>query len=449
MEITSSRQRALTGACIGFALIQLDVTIVNVALVHIESAFAAPLAGLQWVVDTYTLAFAGLMLPAGGFADRWGGQRAFALGLTLFALASIVCAAAISLTGLVAARALQGVGAALLMPASLALVRVAYPESGERARAIGVWGAAGGAATAAGPLIGGALIALLSWRSIFWINVPVCLAALYLVLPIRPESGRPYAKNIPDLVSALLITVAIGTLIAIVIFGPRWGWLNPHLLLLTALAITAAILFVFSERRSPRPLIPVALHRNGIFRVVIGAGFGVSFCFYGLIFVLSLYWQDIRGYSPLITGLAFLPVTGQVLLTSLLTGRWIARSGTRAPMLWGFVLAACGYAGFCLVGDNTALAWLVPISLAVGTGTVLAVTGLTTTLLSCTSGALAGTAAGAFSAARQAGAALGVAVLGTFVSTPGRFVEGLHWSAGVATFVSLICAAAVLPYISR
>jgi DHA2 family methylenomycin A resistance protein-like MFS transporter len=441
----SSAHRALAAACIAFALIQLDVTIVNVALARIGAALVVPVAGLQWVVDAYTLVFAGLMLPAGGVADRRGPPRALVVGLCLFAGASAACGAASSLAALIAARVAQGIGAALLMPASLALVRSAFSEPAARARAIGIWGAAGMTAMVAGPLFGGALIAALGWRSIFWVNLPLAGIAAVLILPCgAPPQSRPAA---PGLAGAGLATAAITVLTAAVITGPHGGWAGWHTLLLAAIAVVSGIAFRGSERHADaraargaggaRPLIPRVLRASAHFRRILATGFTVSFCIYGLLFALSLYWQQLRGWSPFATGLAFLPLTVLGLVTSIVAGRWIARCGSRAPVLSGFGLTACGFAGLYFISATTGFLWLVPSLLAIGTGSVLAVMGLTTALLEHAPGAVAGVASGAFSAARQAGAAVGVAVFGALVATPGQFIDGFHHAAAAGAIVAL------------
>lgn len=447
----SSIHRALAAACIAFALIQLDVTIVNVALVRIGAALAVPVAGLQWIVDAYTLVFAGLMLPAGSVADRRGPPRALIAGLCVFAGASAACGSASSLAMLIAARTAQGIGAALLMPASLALVRSTFSDPAARARAIGMWGAAGMTAMVAGPLFGGALITALGWRSIFWVNLPLAGVAAMLILPCGPMPvSRPAT---PSLASAGFATAAITGLAAAVIAGPHGGWTGWHTLLLAAVAVIAGAAFRGSERRADtratcgadgaRPLIPRVLRASAHFRHILATGFAVSFCIYGLLFVLSLYWQQLRGWSPFATGLAFLPLTVLGLVTSIVAGRWIARCGSHAPALWGFGLTAGGFAGLCFVGATTGIAWLVPSLLAIGTGSVLAVMALTTALLEHAPGAAAGVASGAFSAARQAGAAIGVAAFGAFVATPGQFISGFHQAAMVGAIVALVSAVIV------
>jgi DHA2 family methylenomycin A resistance protein-like MFS transporter len=441
----SSAHRALAAACIAFALIQLDVTIVNVALARIGAALAVPVAGLQWIVDAYTLVFAGLMLPAGSVADRRGPPRALIAGLCLFAGASAACAAAGSLAVLITARVAQGIGAALLMPASLALVRSTFSESAARARAIGIWGAAGMTAMVAGPLFGGALIAALGWRSIFWVNLPPAGIAAMLILPCGPIPDSRAAA--PNLASAGFATAAITALTAAVIAGPHGGWTGWCTLLLAAVAVIASAAFRGSEWRADRhhgqyadrvrPLIPRALRSSAHFRRILATGFAVSFCIYGLLFALSLYWQQLRGWSPFATGLAFLPLTVLGLVASIVAGRWIARCGSHAPALSGFGLTACGFAGLCFIGATTGFLWLVPSLLAIGTGSVLAVMGLTTALLEHAPGAVAGVASGAFSAARQAGAAVGVAVFGALVATPGQFIDGFHRAAAAGAITAL------------
>ena len=434
VNTSPSTWRTLATSSLGFMLIQLDVTIVNVGLPHIAETFHGSIAGLQWVVDAYTLVFAGMMLSAGALADRYSARRAFMGGVVLFALASIICAASVSLEMLIAARIVQGMGAALVMPSSLALVRDAFPTAAPRAHAIGVWGAAGGAATAAGPVVGGALIAWLGWRSLFWVNVPLGVIAVGL---LPREAGRRHHPVTINAANTVYVTGAVALLVAGLITAPASGWIGIQTFVYLAAGLALFALFLGMERRAARPLIPSELAGDPRFHAIVAGGFIVNVGFYGLVFVLSLYWQDVRDLSPLATGFTFLPLTLQVIFTSLIASRWVARDRGMLPIIAGFALAACGYIGLLLVNRAASVGTFFLPLLAVGVGTVTAVTALTAGVLARVSTVHAGKASAAFNAARQMGAATGVAIFGALVADRARFLHGMDVAMTIAAAISL------------
>lgn len=338
----------LTAALLGFALITLDASVVNVALPSIGTALGGGMSGLQWVVDAYTLSFAALMLSTGAFADRAGASRAYAIGITVFTLASAACGLAPNLPTLIGARVLQGVAAAVVLPASLSLVRQAYAEPAKRARAVATWAAGGSVAVALGPVAGGALTTVWDWRGIFFINLP--LGAVALVLLVRaPRSERRPAPL--DLLGQLTAAVALTAVTFAVIEGGGTG-----VVALLVAAVSGAV-FVRVELRQAHPVVPLGLFRSRTVSVAVAAGAACSVAFYGVIFLFSLFFQQVQGRSSLYAGLMFLPMTGLIPVTNVVAGKLAARYGARLPMLVGQLLAALGALVLLYVDAGTPRSW--------------------------------------------------------------------------------------------
>jgi len=427
------RHMPLIAICLGYFMVILDATVVNVALPALGHDLGGGVSGLQWVVDGYTLVFAGLLLSAGSLGDRLGGRRVFTLGLALFTLASAACAAAPSVPLLVAARVAQGLGAALLVPSSLALLRAAYEDAGERARAIGVWGAVAGIAAASGPVIGGVLVAALSWRAVFLLNLPVGIVALVLARAYLPASGERAGGGIDP--AGQLTGIAALTLLT---FGVIEKELAP---LLISVAFFAA--FVACEHRAAEPMLPLKLFRNATFSGASFVGLAINLGFYGQLFVISLYFQHLRGWSALATGLALLPEGVFVALSSALSGRAMSRVGPRLPMISGLLIGGAGLAGLAAAGQSTSYVLLVPPLIAAGFGMAFTMPAATTAIIGAAPAERAGIASGVLNASRQAGGAIGVALLGAFVGG-GAFIPGLRAAmlvAGGAFFLAAAVAA--------
>lgn len=441
--MTPGRTPALTLATtsLGFVVVQLDVTIVNVALARIAAGLGASVAGLQWVVDAYTLAFASLLLTAGALGDRLGARRVFASGFTVFTVASAACGAAPSLAALVAARAVQGLGAALLLPCSLALLTHAYLEPAARAKAVGLWAGAAGVALAAGPVMGGVLVDAIGWRGIFLANLPIGLLGLGLTACGVAETERRSGRGL-DWAGQITGAVALAALTAALIEGPAAGWRSGAIIALLAAFVVATGLFLLIETRGSSPMLPLSCFRVPPFSGAIALGLLVSFVFYGLLFVLSLYFQRVRGYTPLATGLAFVPLMASVAPGNVLSGRMAARWGVRQPIAVGLALFLAGVASLFLTDATTPYAALTAPLFAVGAGISFVVPPLTAALLASAGAAQFGTAAGTLTASRQVGAAAGVAVFGSFVADPGTFLSGLRAvsaiSAGLLLFGGVV-----------
>jgi len=311
-----SKPLTLAAMSLGYGVVQLDVTIVNTALNSIGTSLDGGVSELQWVVSTYTIAFAALILTAGALGDRMGAKKIFMAGFTIFTAASLACALAPASAVLIAARAAQGVGAAILVPNSLALLNHAYPNDKERGRAVGFWAAGASLALTAGPLVGGALIELAGWRSIFLVNLPIGLAGLWLTTRYATDTTRTrHELDLPGQAAAIGM---LGVSAAAIIESGRIGWTNPLVLAAFGGFVVLAALFVLQERRAAAPMLPLSLFRHRMFALTSLVGLLVNIAFYGLIFVLSLYFQEINGWSSFATGLAFVPMMGAVLPVNLI-----------------------------------------------------------------------------------------------------------------------------------
>ncbi|MGG2460789.1 MFS transporter [Streptomyces sp. RGM 3693] len=428
----------LVAVCLGYFLVILDVTVVTVALPDLGRALGAGVTGLQWTVDGYTLVFAGLLLFCGGLADRFGGRTVFLAGLAVFTTASAGCALAPSVAVLVLARLVQGVGAALLVPASLALLRAAYPEPAARARAFGVWGAVAGLAAGAGPVLGGVLVASFGWRAVFLVNLPASLAALVLTIRQVPRSPAAPTRRGLDVPAQTAAAISVAALAAGCIEAGAPGRPRAVVLGAFAVALLGLAAFLLLEHRAPAPMLPLALFRNRAFTASTAVGILLNTGFYGLLFLAPLYFQQVHHYSALRTGFALLPAVGLVAAGSALAGRLTARTGPRPPMVAGLVIGAAGLAGWLCAGPGTPYVALVGPMAAAGFGTALTMPAATTAVMESAPGDRGGAAAAVFNAARQVGSVLGVAVFGTL--TAGGLVAGLH-GAALAAAAGFLAAA--------
>jgi MFS transporter, DHA2 family, methylenomycin A resistance protein len=422
----------LITVCLGFFVIQLDVTIVNVALPAIQREIGGSVAGLQWVVDAYTLALAAVMLTAGSEADRAGARRVFTAGLAVFGAGSAACAVAPTLGILIAARAVQGLGASALLPCSLALLVHQFPDARARARALGVWGGMGSLGVALGPVIGGALVALASWRLIFVINVPVCALTIVLLRAYVPESPLNPSRRV-DLWGLVLGVGALAGITAGFITAGQQGWLAPAPDALLVAGAGFGVLFTMAEHRQAAPMLPLRIFRSPNLSAATGVGVLFNLCIYGTLICLSLFLQQARHESALSTGLLILPMSVAVGVGSTASGPLTARVGPRPPMITGFALAAAGAALLACTGAGTPLGLIVAGSVLLGMCS-LAMPAMTAVVVGSVGAERAGLASGILNAARQSGGALGVALLGALLAGsvhPGRGMA-LHLPLAVA-----------------
>jgi DHA2 family methylenomycin A resistance protein-like MFS transporter len=439
-ERPDARARAwiLLATCLGFAVVQLDVSVVNVAIKPIGSDLGGGVSGLQWVVSAYTIVFAALILTAGALGDRIGAKRVFIAGFVLFTAASAACGLAPSLDALVAARAVQGVGAAILVPCSLTLLNHSFETAAERRRGVGLWAAGATVALALGPLVGGALIETLGWRAIFFINAPIGAAGILLTLRYATETTRTRAAAV-DVAGQVAAVVALAALAAATIEGGSRGFADPAVLAGYAVALAAAAAFVAIEARSSHPMLPLALFHSPVFSSTTALGLLVNIAYYGLIFVFSLYFQRAQGYSAIATGLAFVPPSVAIIVANLLSGRLASRFGPRAVITAGMLLMAAALAALLGIGAGTAYVALVAQLTALGFGLGLAVPVFTAELLGSVERERSGVASGALNSARQTGSVIGVALFGSLIA--GNLVGGLHLALAISLGLTLACAA--------
>ncbi|MFE5910208.1 MFS transporter [Streptomyces wedmorensis] len=421
---------ALAAAMLGFALITLDTSVVNVALPAIGADLRAGMSGLQWVVDSYTLAFAALLLSSGALADRVGASRAYGAGAVVFTLASAACGVAPGLPALLAARTVQGAAAAVMLPASLALVREAYGDPERRARAVSLWAAGGTVAVALGPVAGGALTTAWSWRGIFFINLPLGLVALVLLTRVVRSERRPAPLDLPGQLTAV---AALGGLTFAAIEGGtegRWA---------LGVAAVSFAAFLLTESRRRHPMVPLGLFRNTTVAVAVTAGAANSVAFYGMVFVFSLFFQQVLGLSALGAGLMFLPMTGLLAGVNVLSAKAAARYGAKVPIVVGQAVAVAGLLGLLTVDADSSLAaqalLLVPLALGAG----FSLPPLIASMMEAVPAERAGTAAGLLNAIRQTAGGLAIAVFGSLAAQDltTALRTGLLVSAGLLALTTL------------
>ncbi|WP_410636171.1 MFS transporter [Amycolatopsis sp. cmx-4-83] len=406
--------------CAGMFLVQLDVTVVNVALPTLGTGLHADLAAQQWVVDGYTVVLAAFLLTGGALGDVVGHRRIVLTGFGLFGVASAACGLAATAPELVAARAGQGLGAALLLPGTLAVITNAHPGRAERARALGVWAGVSALALAAGPVLGGAVVTAGGWRPVFWLNVPIVVAAAFATWRLVPRGER--APGRLDPAGAATAAPALGAGVYAVIGGSAVA---------AVVAAVALAAFVAVERRSPDPMLPLDVVRRTLSATFVAAA--MNFVGIGAILVLTLYLQGVRHASPLTTGFEVLPLFGPLSVLAPIAGRLTARFGPRLLMVAGLALGVLGMANLVLLGENSGYPALLPTLLGLGAGMGLLTTAVVTAAVSGLPPGRAGVASGVNNTARQAGGALGVAVLGAVVGTPGEgFLDGLHVVGAIA-----------------
>jgi EmrB/QacA subfamily drug resistance transporter len=410
------RRLALATLCAVLFLTFLDTTIVSVALADVQTRLHAGVASLQWVVNGYALTFAGLMLGMGMLGDRVGRRRVMLGGLGVFIGGSLFGALAPSVAALVAARVIMGVGAAASEPGTLSIIRHLYPDRGPRAKALGAWAAVAGLALAMGPVIGGLLVGLGSWRLVFWFNLIASLLVLLAAHLTVPESADPQAGRF-DVAGFVLVPLALGTAIFAVIHGETAGYGAPAVVALFAVSVTAAASFVVVELRSRNPIFDLAYLRRAPFTGSLVIVFAAYFGIFAIFFFTALYLQVVVGYSAYRTAGLFVPMATVMIIASALTGRWVARAGPRLPALLGCLAAGAGMLATdaALRGHIDFAALTAALALA-GLGCGVAIVPVTSVALGVVPAEHSGMAAGATTTSRELGAVVGVAVLGSLVN---------------------------------
>jgi EmrB/QacA subfamily drug resistance transporter len=439
------RQLVLAICCMSLFIVGLDVTIVNIALPSIGRELHAGVSGLQWTIDAYTLVLASLLMLSGSTADRIGRRRTFQTGLAIFTLGSLLCSLAPGLGWLVAFRMLQAIGGSMLNPVAMSIITNTFIEPRERARAIGIWGGVVGLSMALGPLTGGILVETVGWRGIFWVNIPVGIAAIVLTALFVPESRAPRARRL-DPVGQLLVIMLLASLVYGLIEGPGSGWTSGKILGCFAVAVAALLALLGYEPRCEEPLIDLRFFRSAPFSGAVGIAICAFAGLGGFLLVNTLYLQNVRGFSPLMAGVYTLPMAAMTAICSPLSGRLVASRGTRLPL----VIAGIGItaAGLILtsLSSGTATIVLVLSYMLFGLGFGMVNAPITNSTVSGMPRTQAGVAAGVASTSRQVGSSLGVAIIGsaTISALHGSFRGHFAAASHAGWWILVACGVLVL-----
>jgi EmrB/QacA subfamily drug resistance transporter len=425
-ELSRQRRIGILLICSMSLLIAgLDVTIINVALPSIGHDFSASVSGLQWAVDSYTLVLASFLMLSGSTGDRIGRKRTFMSGLVIFSAGSLLCSLAPGLQWLIIFRMVQAVGGSMLNPVAMSIITNTFTNPRERAQAVGVWAAVVGVSIALGPVIGGLLVGSLGWRSVFWINIPVGLAALALTWKFTPESRAPRPRRI-DGVGQSLVIVLLASLTFGIIEVPNRGWVSPLIVGAFVLSAAALVGLLAWEPRREDPLIDLRFFRSvpfsgaAVIAIASFAGLG------GFLFLNTLYLQEVRGLSPLRAGLCTLPMALMALIFPPISGRIVGTRGARIPLLIAGIGLTLSALGLSTIGPTTSFTWLFACYVVFGIGFGFVNAPITNTAVSGMPRAQAGVAAAIASTSRQIGSTLGVAVVGALLATALGEAGSLH-----------------------
>ncbi|MFG2022419.1 MFS transporter [Streptomyces sp. NPDC048825] len=415
MPELSHRRRMLVLAicCMSLLIVSLDNTVLNVALPSMQRELHASTSGLQWTIDAYTLVLASLLTLAGSTADRIGRKRVFMAGLVVFTIGSVLCSLAPNLESLIAFRMVQAVGGSMLNPVAMSIITNTFTDPRERARAIGVWGGVVGISMAAGPLVGGLLVDSVGWRSIFWINLPVGLAALLLTFRYVPESRAPKARR-PDPVGQLLVIALLGSLTYAIIEAPHSG--APKVIAFGTLALAALLSLLWYEPRRAEPLIDLRFFRSAPFSGATVVAISAFAALGGFLFLSTLYLQNVRGLTALGAGLWMLPMAALTFVSAPLSGRLVGSRGPRLSLLVAGVAMTASGVLFAAFEAETSNVTLVIGYVLFGLGFGFVNAPITNTAVSGMPRAQAGVAAAVASTSRQIGQTLGVAVIGAVLA---------------------------------
>ncbi|MEI6725423.1 MAG: MFS transporter [Actinomycetes bacterium] len=414
-DIKRIKRVTLGTMCFALFMVMLDSTVVNLALPTIQRDLNASMSELQWIVDAFVLALASLLLTGGTLGDMFGRRKAFMTGVAVFTAGSVMCALAPSTSVLIAARLLQGVGGAIMMPSTLSILTNTFPDARERARAIGMWAGISGLAMAIGPLVGGTMVDRLGWQSIFWINLPIGVIALVLAARFVPESSDRAGRTL-DLPGQITAIIGLAALTYAFIEANTYGWTSARILSCFIVAAVSLTLFLVIEIRGKTPLLQLKFFRNLTFSGANLVGVIVSFAFFGVIFFLSLFLQDVQGYSPTKAGVLQLPATLGVMTAAIVSGRIVARSGARLPITIGLLLTGTALLFQTGIQPDTSYAsfwyWLLLMGIGIG----LIMSPMTSAVMGTVPPARAGMASATSNTMRQVGGVFGIAVLGNLVT---------------------------------
>jgi len=433
----------VAAAVLGSGIAFLDATVVNVALPAIGEDLDTGLSGLQWVLDGYLLTLSALLLLGGSLGDMYGRRRLFVAGLVAFTAASLLCGLAPNVGFLILARAVQGVGGALLVPGSLSLISASFrPE--DRGRAVGAWSGLAGVVTAVGPFAGGWLVDAVSWRLVFLVNVPLAAVAALITVRHVPESRDPTAGRRPDLPGAALVTIGLAGIVYALIEGSAHGSLTPALAGVGAVGVAALVAFPFVEARHDHPLVPLSIFRSRQFVGANATTLAVYAAFGGALFLVALELQGQLGYSALEAGAALLPITLLLVTLSSRMGRWAHQTGPRLPMTAGPAVVGAGLflASFVGPGDRYA-AGVLPAVLVLGLGMAVTVAPLTAAVMASVDGHHVGVASGFNNAVARVGGLLAVAVLPAVAGLGGLDPTAAGFTVGVARALRISAVLAV------
>ena len=430
-ELTRRRRLlVLAICCMSLLIVGMDNTIVTVALPSIRRDLHASVEGLQWTMDAYTLVLAALLILAGSTADRIGRRRTFQTGLVLFTLGSLLCSLAPGLGWLVAFRAVQAIGGSMLNPVAMSIITNVFTDPRERAQAIGMWAGVIGISLAVGPIVGGLLTESIGWRAIFWVNVPIGIAACVLAAIFVPESRAPRPRRI-DPIGQVLVIVLLACLTYAIIHAPAAGWTSGQTLLMLAIAVAALIALLRYEPRRADPLLELRFFRSVPFTGATAIAVCAFGSFSGFLFMYTLYLQDVRGLDALDAGLFLLPLALTVGLLAPVSGRLVGTRGPRLPLFIAGIMLTLAALPLTGLSDPTSYGWLVGCLVLCGLGFAFVNAPVTNTAMSGMPREQAGVAAAIASTSRQVGNALGIAVIGSVVNTgstgfTGRFAAATH-----------------------
>jgi EmrB/QacA subfamily drug resistance transporter len=441
MRLNDENRRWWTLAAMCFALfmVMLDNTVVNVALPSIQDDLHTSIAGLEWTVNAYTLAFGVLLVTGGRLGDIFGRRRIFLMGVVLFAASSLFIGFSQSSAWLVAGRATQGIGAALMMPATLSIITNAFPPH-ERGKAIGTWAGVSALALAIGPVLGGLLVEHVSWQSIFFINLPVAAGAIAVTLFATHESRDETVVPKVDIAGIAAITVGLTALTLALVEAGAWGWGSPRILGLFALSAAGLLAFARIEQRVQLPMVDFSFFGSRTFLGTNIVAFIVSFSMLGMFFFLTLYMQNVLGYSPLEAGIRFLPTTLMVIVVAPIAGRLTDSIGPRPLITAGLALVATSLLWQSFLTPTSGFDFLLPGFVLMGIGIALVMSPMSTAAMNAVDQSKAGVASGILSMNRMVGGTLGVAVLGTFIgqtASQADFVDSLGQGLLIGSLVAV------------
>lgn len=452
---TRTRPRlVLIATSLGVLLAQIDTSVVNLALKSIGADLHAGVSEMQWVIDSYNLVYAGLLLTGGTLGDLYGRRRLFVVGIALFTVGTLICALAPNAGLLIFGRIVSGLGAAFEVPMSLVLLAEAYPDRKDRAHAMGIWASCNGLAFIIGPTLGGGLVDSIGWRSIFYVILPICAASLALTFYAVQESADPKGRRL-DLPGQGLAIVGLGAFALAAIEGSHWGWSSPLLLGIVVTAIIALALFVWVEARTEGPLLPLAFLRLPVFSATLAVAGFMTFGMYALLFIMPLYFQTVRGATPFMAGLELLPMSVSFVIVSQLGGHLNNRLGPRVVMTAGMACMGMGALLLAFIGDTTSLVLVELALVVVGIGLGLNTAPVNGVAVAALPPKRSGTASGMVNTSRMVGATLGVAILGTvFAAYAGQdaamgvgFLPGLRAAMSGGAAVELFGATIAFAFI--